>query len=375
MVTKGSAMPSTGQQLTSRAGTGRSITGYAPGVEDEVAAFQAEAYPHRRKDLIGPRWGWMFRDSARRLGREPRVWLYRDAGAIVGHNGSIAVDVKVGDDYVPSAWLVETMVLEAYRPRAVGSRLMVQTHKDMPFALSLGQTVPMRQLMMQLGWQLVAPQQVAQLLVRPERVFRCKVPAFAAHVLGLGWRAQSALRGVFRRRPAGTVRPIERFSRQHDALWNDASRDITCGVRRDASYLNWKYVDQPGQDFLRLEYLEDGRLRGVAIWMFRDPDGGYHYRRGLLVDLVVPLGNARLVADMLSAVKAPAIDRDVDALLCHHIDARLTVALTSVGYHLKDPQRHFMVRAEGIGAPHRALLTEPANWFVTQGDSDIDRPW
>ena len=317
----------------------------------------------------------MFRDSARRLARAPQVWLYRDAGAIVGHNGAIPVDLKVGDDYLPTAWLVDTMVLEAYRPQAVGSRLMVQAHEDMPFALSLGQSDQMRQILLRLGWQQIAPQQISMQLVRPERVLRGKVPDVAVNVLGLGLRATMAVRDVFRRRPPGTVHTVDRFAEQHDDLWAAASRDLTCAVRRDASYLNWKYVDQPGQDFLRLDYVEDGELRGVAVWMFREPSGVYRYRRAFLVDLVVPFSDSRLLADFLSAVGERAAEQGADALLCHHINPRLTAALAALGYRTRDPQRFFLIRPEGLGAAHRALLTEPANWLVTHGDSDIDRPW
>ena len=62
----------------------------------------------------------MFVDSAHRLGVDPRCWLYRDQGRIVGHMGSIAVRVKLGDEERQTGWLVDTMVLEEYRNQGVG---------------------------------------------------------------------------------------------------------------------------------------------------------------------------------------------------------------------------------------------------------------
>jgi acyl carrier protein len=96
------------------------IEGYTPGIEEEVVAFQQAAWPRRRADWILPRWRWMSVDSARRLGIEPRIWLYRDAGQVVGYTGAIPVRVKVGAEVRDSAWLVDTMVLEASRSKAVG---------------------------------------------------------------------------------------------------------------------------------------------------------------------------------------------------------------------------------------------------------------
>jgi hypothetical protein len=49
-------------------------------------------------------------------------------------------------------------------------------------------------------------------------------------------------------------------------------------VRRDASYLNWKYVDQPGQEFVRLEITATSGARGIVVMMFRGARGTYKYR-------------------------------------------------------------------------------------------------
>src|SRR5690606_4332589 len=67
------------------------IVNYSPDLEPLVYRFQEGAYPKRRRDLIPPRWRWMFVESAGRLGLEPRVWLYRENGRIAGHNGAIPV--------------------------------------------------------------------------------------------------------------------------------------------------------------------------------------------------------------------------------------------------------------------------------------------
>ena len=64
----------------------------------------------------------MFVESARRLGVDPRIWLYRDNGTIAGHNGAIPVRVKIDGTERDTAWLVDTMVLERYRSQAVGAR-------------------------------------------------------------------------------------------------------------------------------------------------------------------------------------------------------------------------------------------------------------
>jgi epothilone polyketide synthase D len=351
------------------------IDGFVPGVEDEVAAFYAAAWPRRRADLIPARWRWMFAESAERLGVAPQAWLYRDDNRIVGYMGSIPVRLKIDTEERTTGWLVDTMVLESHRSQGIGPRLMVQAHEDLPFALSLGQTAEMREIQFRLGWTQVAPLQIAQLLVRPENVLRGKLPSPAARAASWGLRASTALRQTLRDVPPLDVREVERFDARHDRLWNDVSGDLTCAVVRDASYLNWKYVDQPGQSFVRLEMADAAGVRAVAVWALREADAHYRYRRALLVDLVAPLSNDRLLDAVLRAACATAYRRCADALVCLHIDARLTRALRRCGFRLRQPERYLLVDAASLPPALCERATSAASWFVMQGDSDIDRPW
>jgi hypothetical protein len=206
-------------------------------------------------------------------------------------------------------------------------------------------------------------------------VLKGKLPAPAAWAAGLGLRASSALRGLMSEKPGIEAREVARFDERHDRVWACASRDLTCAVVRDASYLNWKYVDQPGQEFLRLELVgQDGVVQGVAVWMFRDPDAHYKYRRAHLVDLVAPLADAAQLQQMIKAACVAAAAQGADALVCLHIDERLTRALRATGFHLRTPERFLLVDPGPLTGAERERVLSPENWFVTQGDSDIDRP-
>lgn len=348
--------------------------GYATELEDEIFQFQRLAWPHRSAELIPARWRWMFVESARRLGREPIVWLHRDNGATVGHMGAIQVRLRIGSEERHTAWCVDTMVLESHRSRAIGSRLMVDARESLPFALSLGQTSEMRQICLRLGWKQVAPLQIAQFLVNPEKVLKGKLPAPAAWAATLGLRATSTVRELMGGRGPFGIRPVGRFGDVHDRLWARVSADLTCAVVRDASYLNWKYVDQPGQDFVRLEVTQQDEAVAVAVWMFREADDQYRYRRAFLVDLVAPLADAAALRQIIRAA-CTAVAEDADALLCHHTDARLTAALRACGFRLRQPERFLLVDPGPLGAPALSSVLSSDAWFVTHGDSDIDRPW
>jgi hypothetical protein len=285
------------------------------------------------------------------------------------------VVLKIGDHERTTAWLVDTMVLEAFRSQAVGSRLMVAAQDDLPFALSLGQTEPMRAIQIKLGWIDVGRLETAQFLVRPERVLRGKLPAPAAAAAGWGLRASQAVRGAWRGRAGGELIEVSRFDVRHDQLWTRAGAAIACAVRRDASYLNWKYAEQPGQQFLRFDYRRAGTLAATIVCAILEPEGPYTYRRGLIVDLVASLDDDEVLDGLLTATVAALAQRGADAVVCLHLAPRLTAALKRVGFHLREPGRHLLVLPGGEPAERRTLLADAGGWLVTQGDSDIDRPW
>ena len=342
---------------------------------DEILAFQFEAFPARRKDWVVPRWRWMFVQSAERLGVAPKFWIHREAGRIVGQMGSIPVRLQIGAEQRDARWLVDTMVLEQYRSQAVGPRLMVVAHEDEPFSLSLGQTAEMREIQFRLGWKQVAAQQVAQLLVRPDAVLKGKLPRPAAWAAGLGVRATSAVREWLSEPAVFETRTIDRFDTRHDELWRSVAQQFPCAIVRDASYLNWKYVEQPGQRFVRVDVMERDGLRGTAVWMIRDADRHYNYRRAFLVDLVTSMSDATALRQTVKAACKVAMDLGVDSLLCHHISARLTRALRACGFRLRQPQRFLLIDPGPLEGPTLERVLSAESWYVTHGDSDIDRPW
>jgi hypothetical protein len=108
--------------------------------------------------------------------------------------------------------------------------------------------------------------------------------------------------------------------------------------------------------------------------MVREADGLYRYRRAFLVDLVTPLSQPARLRQILSIACAEASRWEVDALLCHHIDDRLTQALRSCGFHVRRPERYLLVDPETLTLEQRTAVLSQQSWFVTHGDSDIDRP-
>lgn len=353
--------------------SGPQIVGYATQLEDAIFKFCELGWPDRPKGSIAPRWKWMFLDSAKRLGVNPKVWLHKVGDAIAGQMGAQFVKLKIGDVERTTAWFVDTMVLPQYRDQGIGASLLLQSKEDMPFNLSLGQTEAIRRVMEKVGWQTIAPLQTYMLPLNAARVLKSKLPAIATPFAA----AWIQMRGSVRRRigrvnPAhATVRELQCFDARHDELWRRVAGCYDCAAVRDASYLNWKYVDQPNQSFVRLEISIDEQVIACVVLSLYEPEKAYQYRRANIIEMVSATDTATLNTAIAIAV-AHAKSRGADAVFMHVINSKIQQALDNFGFLRREPKRYLMVALDS--QCDERLLRDPGRWLITQGDSDIDRP-
>lgn len=356
------------------------VLGYHPDLVQDVVRFQREAYPTRRPDWIEPRWLWMFVESAKRLGVEPLVWVYRRPSGIVAHQGLIPVRLKVGQRELTTGWFVETMALESVRGKAIGPMIVARALQDAPMNLSLGQTEQMRQLQYKLGWHLVGVMDSWLLVISPRRAFAGRVRNAAARsaLATAAWSWQWALRTRLRRqvdRRRFESRPVERFGSEHDDLWTEVCDQYDCAVVRDASYLNWKYVSQPGQQFRRIELRQRDKVCGICVMTIHEPDDLHAYRRGWIIDLVARHADSVCLHALLGAAATEAAASEVDVLEFDLLGAQLASPLRKFGFIRGGKTRQLLV-ADGRCDPETGMMLRSASsWYATRGDSDGDHPW
>jgi hypothetical protein len=58
-----------------------------------------------------------------------------------------------------------------------------------------------------------------------------------------------------------------------------------------------------------------------------------------------------------------------------HVGAALTRALKANGFTLRKPERVLLIDMGELDQETQRTLLDGSGWLVTQGDSDIDRPW
>ncbi len=288
------------------------------------------------------------------------------------HGGAAPIRLKIASDSQRTGWVIETSGLEFLCGAPVESGLTVRTRHDLPFSLSILEAGPARDNLLHLGWREIAAFETAELVIHPEIVLK-GLSGAAALAAGWGLRASTAVRAMLQQPTRFDIQHVDRFDIRHDRLWEATARDITCGIVRDAAWLNAKYVDQTVPDVVRLEVIEEGLVRGVVVLTFREADDGCPYRRGYLVELIAPPSDARLLRQLIQIAGTAAAECHADALLCLSIGASLSRALRQNGFRVREPRRFLVVNPGDLPETLRRSVLTAADWFMTEGERDVSR--
>jgi GNAT superfamily N-acetyltransferase len=159
-----------------------------------------------------------------------------------------------------------------------------------------------------------------------------------------------------------TIAPLERFDAATDAVWRAAvAADGGAQFARDASFLNWRYVDSP-RDYRRFAASEASRLVGFVVM-------GHTIKHGV---------SSGFVADLLTV---PGHDNAVVALLERCVDelapgTDTVIALPAWSQRRPFVQARFLpthkqIRFIGKPLGNGAVLDTREPWHFTLGDFDF----
>jgi hypothetical protein len=201
--------------------------------------------------------------------------------------------------------------------------------------------------------------------------------AVAVRRLGgaLGTLAAPALRlalAAFAREQAPVSRGVNvsrvsSFGAEYDVLWERARASYAMCVRRDAAYLNWKYVAVPHRGYDLLEARRGETLVGYAVARQEDYRGT---RLGWIVDVFAHAEDDGAQDALVSSILAEFRAKGVARVQCFAMNRNLGRVLRRRGFFTGRSPMQFCVRARGSA---RGPLDDTGRWHVVFGDSDMDR--
>lgn len=333
-----------------------------------VDALYRRVFGHDAAEASRLRWDWQYRHNPNNPSHEPEIWIAREGPAIVGQYATMPVQLSLKGREVKGSWGMDVMVAPERQRQGLGEVLFRMWDRNVGASLGLGLSDASYRLFQKLRWPDVGP---VPCLVKPLTRRALRRPNWP---VGLN-RLVSAVtlpvvKIVARTRPlAAEVRMIQRFDESFTDLWNELAPKFDLAVRRDAAYLNWKYVNAPHVRYSIAALRRDERNVGYAVYRhYAEPRG----RVTLLVDFLADPGDEQGLETLLRWVDREARQADSDKIRTFAMHAGFRRVLRRSGYFVVKSTMEFVVKINGV-AVDQAFYERTDDWHVTLGDSDQDR--
>lgn len=314
------------------------------------------------------RWDWQYRRNPNNPGHEPEIWIAREGPAIVGQYATMPVRVSIRGAEVQGSWGMDVMVAPERQRQGLGEVLFRTWDRNVGVSLGLGLSEASYRLFQKLRWPDVGP---VACLVKPLTRRALRRPNWPVPLN----RLVSALTLPFvlivaRNRPLrAEVRLIQRFDDSFTELWDELASKFDFAVRRDAAYLNWKYVSAPHVRYSIAALRRDDRNVGYAVYRHvHEPRG----RVTLLVDFLADPTDESGMATLLHWVDREARRADSDKIRTFAMNAAFRKVLRRSGYFQVKSTMEFVVKVNALEV-EPAFYESTERWHVTLGDSDQDR--
>ncbi len=333
-----------------------------------VDALYRRVFGHDAAESSRLRWDWQYRHNPNNPGHEPEIWIAREGPAIVGQYATMPVRLSLGGTEVQGSWGMDVMVAPERQRQGLGEVLFRMWDRNVGASLGLGLSDSSYRLFQKLRWPDVGP---VPCFVKPLTRRALRRPNWPVGVNRLvSALTLPVIKIVARSRPlAAEVRMIQRFDESFTELWTELAPKFNLAVRRDAAYLNWKYVNAPHVRYSVAALRRDNRNVGYAVYRhFTEPRG----RVTILVDFLADPADEQGVETLLRWVDREARQADSDKIRTFAMHAGFRRILRRSGYFLVKSTMEFVVKINGVPVDP-VFYDQTDTWHVTLGDSDQDR--
>lgn len=344
------------------------IDRYKPEDRRGVEALYRRVFGNDAAEASRLRWDWQYRRNPNNPGHEPEIWIAREGPAIVGQYATMPVKVSIRGREVQGSWGMDVMVAPERQRQGLGEVLFRTWDRNVGASLGLGLSDASYRLFQKLRWPDVGP---IPCLVKPLTRRALRRPNWPVAINRLVSAVTLPfIRIVARSRPLrAEVRMIQRFDETFTTLWDELAPKFEFAVRRDAAYLNWKYVSAPHVRYSIAALRRDDRNVGYAVYRHvHEPRG----RVTLLVDFLADPADESGLATLLHWVDREARQADSDKIRAFAMHAAFRRVLRRSGYFVVKSTMEFVVKVNGVDV-EPAFYDTTDRWHVTLGDSDQDR--
>lgn len=344
------------------------IDRYRPDDRRQVDALYRRVFGPDSARSNSLRWDWQYRLNPHAPPDGPLIWLAREGTSIVGQYATMPVRLSVSGQEIDAAWGMDVMVAPERQRQGLGDVLFRTWDRNVGASLGLGLSPSSYRLFQKLNWPDPGP---VPCFVKPLSRRALRQPTwpvalnrFVSYVT-LPW-----VRLVSRSRPLeGEIQVVRHFDEGFTRLWERIAQKFAFAVRRDAAYLNWKFVQSPHVRYQLAVLSRDGAPAGYVVYRhLQEPRG----RVTLLVDFLADPDDAPGMLTLLRWVDREARREDSDKIRTFALHAGFRRLLRKSGYYAVKSTMDFVAKVNAVDVPATYYASTDA-WHVTLGDSDQDR--
>jgi GNAT superfamily N-acetyltransferase len=367
----------------------RACTSDFPAIE----TFLREAYGALASFKAEDRWNWQFRRNPFRTSPSDfvPVWIAETSGKVVGQIAVQEGEIQVDGVRRTAGWVVDVMILPAFRGLGLGHRIYSAVARDYPFLVTLTMAPATRRMADKLGAVefgrvhlysriLKLDHQTVRRYVRMRtrhhrhvgKLAEVLCTYFAAHRLTahLG-NVLLAFRNAVVPLPLATkqtqINEVQRFGPEIDLWWDRVSAQFPVAFTRDSQFLNWRFYDCPQMKYRRFIAL---RKNEVAGYLVLRRNHKVELPHGIIVDFLAARDDKATVTDLISFA-LESFGTEVAAIECASSISEFTAVLRKFGFRSVRTERpNAIVQDEEM---RTRLRNSSSDWLLSKADHDWDQ--
>ncbi len=302
-------------------------------------------------------------------------WVFDLGGEIIGACGLEPVMLVVDGNPVHAVRTMDIMVSPDVDGRGLGTFMNLMLFRQFPVTLVTGSNASSHQLLTRMFHHTLDLVFWKTLIASREVIEQRFKAGPVSGVIAAG--ADLVLSMIRRRRrrpppPGIEVKQMSRFDAQVDTLSHVFEQPGRIIVRRNAEYLNWRFVENARCRYRLFGAFAGETLKGYVVTRLNLNRPNPRHE-GEIVDWLAQGAsgpNSPLPA-LLTAAVDDLVSTGAGFVTCAAHGAEIEAAADSSGFRFREGQRiPFFVRASSATL-HRRLSSAPG-WFVTRGDLDVE---
>lgn len=358
-----------------------------------IEAFYTEIFPSFSALKYPSRWNWLYLENPFiEPGRDLPVWIAINKDRVVGMAGTIRCPFQIGETTINASWGCDFMVSRDFRGKGLGTALEKARLEPINF-FSLDMSKPSRWVKAKLGsvpgrtttdFLYVKKFQSFQIFEDFLRYMKIKAPKTSIlYQIGLKLCVHKLISALITflfnfhpKKKEGKIaksssadlefKKVDCFDETATRLWENIRKKYSLAVRRDSTYLNWKFVQQPNINYQRFIVLDNGELCGILIFRLgKDPE----IPIGMISEVFTDRGN-EVLKTMIAFALSSLSDQGALMIQCASSSAAMSQILAQAGFRaIEYYVPMFRIKEENFSLQQTALRAE---WLMSLGDQDLD---